>query len=119
MSISQNTSDRGAYFSTNGNSQRSGDQDIENMAAQAAGIKEAENGDKSLYLVQFEDGDSQNPKNFNPVYKARLVFQMSLLAMAGSLGSSIISPAQSSIAQAMNVSNEATSLTVALFVLGL
>lgn len=49
--------------------------------------------------VKFEDDDPQNPKNYSSSHKAFLVIQMAMLAMAGSLGSSIISPAATSIAE--------------------
>ncbi|KAJ5113154.1 major facilitator superfamily domain-containing protein [Penicillium angulare] len=70
------------------------------------------------FKVSFEPDDANNPKNFTPIYKIWLVFQMSLLAMTGALGSSIISPASPKIAEYAGVSTEVTSLTVALFVLG-
>ncbi|KAJ5281768.1 major facilitator superfamily domain-containing protein [Penicillium angulare] len=70
------------------------------------------------FKVSFEPDDPNNPKNFTSVYKIWLVFQMSLLAMTGALGSSIISPASPKIAEYANISTEVTSLTVALFVLG-
>jgi hypothetical protein len=41
---------------------------------------------KSQWKVQFEDGDPSNPKHFNPIWKAFLTFQMSLLALTGSMG---------------------------------
>ena len=70
------------------------------------------------FKVQFDKDDPKNPQNFNSLYKSWLVFQMSMLAMAGALGSSIISPASTEIAEYVHVSTEVTSLTVALFVLG-
>ncbi|KAJ5172022.1 major facilitator superfamily domain-containing protein [Penicillium capsulatum] len=70
------------------------------------------------FKVQFDRDDRNNPKNFSTIYKIWLVFQMSMLAMAGALGSSIISPASTEIAADVHVSTEITSLTVALFVLG-
>lgn len=70
------------------------------------------------FKVGFESNDVTNPKNFSPLYKIWLVFQMSMLAMTGALGSSIISPGSAQIAEYTGVSTEATSLTVALFVLG-
>ncbi|KAL4779339.1 major facilitator superfamily domain-containing protein [Aspergillus varians] len=68
--------------------------------------------------MAFEVGDPANPHNFRPLYKAWLVSQMSLLALSGALGSSIISSAASEISDYINVGSEVTSLTVALYVLG-
>ncbi|KAH8807427.1 bicyclomycin resistance protein [Xylogone sp. PMI_703] len=92
--------------------------DIENMPPPAPKTEEVGDEERDQFLVRLEANDPKNPRNFSSVYKAWLVFQMSLLAMVGSLGSSIISPAETGIVEDMNVSVEATSLTVALFVLG-
>lgn len=73
---------------------------------------------KSAYLVRFEDGDPENPKNFHSYYKAWLILKMSMLAFVGSLGSSIMSRAQADLADYLGVSMEATALTLSLFVLG-
>jgi hypothetical protein len=77
---------------------------------------------KSIFLdtfkVKFEDNDPKNPKNYSPSHKVFLVIQMALLALAGSLGSSITSPAVASIAEYTHTTSEVTALTVALFVLG-
>lgn len=70
------------------------------------------------FLVQFHDGDLDNPRNFNNYYKAWLTFQMSMICLAGSLGSSIMAPTESTIAKYLNVSHEITVLSVSLFVLG-
>jgi hypothetical protein len=74
--------------------------------------------EKEAWLVGFEEADTENPKNFKPWYKAFLTFQMSMLAFSGSLGSSIVSPAQSEIEDRLHVSSEVASLTLSLFVLG-
>ncbi|KAJ5526355.1 hypothetical protein N7494_013005 [Penicillium frequentans] len=81
-------------------------------------IKETKPEDIEAFKVDFELDDVTNPKNFSTLYKIWLVFQMSMLAMTGALGSSIISPGSTQIAEYTSASIEATSLTVALFVLG-
>ena len=73
---------------------------------------------KEDFLVQFKDGDKENPKNFHTSYKIWLTGQMSMLAFVGSLGSSIMSPAQAEIATYLGVGHEVTVLTLSLFVLG-
>ncbi|CAI7642062.1 unnamed protein product [Penicillium manginii] len=77
---------------------------------------------RSIFLdtfkVKFEDNDPKNPKNYSPSHKVFLVIQMALLALAGSLGSSITSPAVASISEYTHTTSEVTALTVALFVLG-
>lgn len=73
--------------------------------------------DRSTYQVQFDDGE--NPKTFSPYYKAFLTWEMSMLAFVGSLGSSIMSPAQTELSEYLNVSKEVTVLSLSLFVLGM
>ena len=75
--------------------------------------------DPSSYIVEFDQGDREDPKNFNSYYKAFLTFQLSLLAFAGSLGSSIIAPAETLIANDVGISLEVAVLTVSLYVLGM
>ena len=95
------------------------DTDLEkNKRSQGIQPKQATAQDDSAFVVRFEDGDPDNPKNFHPYFKAWLTFEMGMLALAGSLGSSIIAPAEATIAEDLNISIEATVLTVALFVLG-
>ncbi|KAJ6014162.1 hypothetical protein N7540_008753 [Penicillium herquei] len=89
--------------------------DLESLAHP---IQEPKPGDSQAFKVNFEKDDPKNPKNFSVSYKIWIVFQMSLLAMNGALGSSIISPGSAQIAAYTNISSELTSLTVALFVLG-
>lgn len=70
------------------------------------------------FLVQFDEGDPDNPRNFNSYYKAWLLFQMSMVCLAGSLGSSIMAPTEPTIAKYLNVSHEVTVLSISLFILG-
>ncbi|KAJ9635005.1 hypothetical protein H2204_005960 [Knufia peltigerae] len=73
---------------------------------------------KRAYLVKWDPDDPENPKNWNPWYRAWLCFQMALLAFVGSFGSSIISPSQPFLATHLDVSLETSVLVVSLFVLG-
>ncbi|PWY76152.1 bicyclomycin resistance protein [Aspergillus sclerotioniger CBS 115572] len=70
------------------------------------------------YMVKFEEGDPEDPRNFRSKRKAFLTFQMSMLALVGALGSSILSPGQSAIAEYTNISQEVTVLATSLYVLG-
>lgn len=70
------------------------------------------------FLVKFEDGDPQNPLNWNKYFKAYLTFVLGLLALSGSVGSSIMSPAQADLAKEFKVGSQVTVLTLSLFVLG-
>lgn len=78
----------------------------------------SQKADPKEFIAKFLPGDPDNPQNFSMAKKSFMLFQMSLLAFVGSLGSSIITPAQSRIAAYTNSSTEVTVLTLALFVLG-
>lgn len=69
-------------------------------------------------LVRFDPGDPEDPKNWNPYFKAYITFEMGMLALTGSVGSSIISPAEQEVAKYLNIDLEVTVLMLALFVLG-
>lgn len=79
---------------------------------------ESRTAEKDDWIVKFDNNDRQNPKNFKTSYKVFLTFQMSMLALSGSLGSSIVSPAQSAIESQLDVGPEVAALTLSLFVLG-
>lgn len=70
------------------------------------------------FQVEFNEGDPANPKNWSSTYKALVTLQLGFLALVGSIGSSIISPAGPVLAEYLGVSEEVTILTVALYVLG-
>lgn len=92
-------------------------QSIRSKIPPASNAAPQEGGTK--ILVTFEAGEKSNPQNSHPAYKIWLTAQMSLLALAGALGSSILSSASAEIAEDVGVKSEVTSLTVALFVLGM
>ncbi|KAJ3499724.1 hypothetical protein NLG97_g90 [Lecanicillium saksenae] len=78
----------------------------------------AGDGDRKAFLVRFEDGDPENPHNFSAPKKIAILLQMSLLALVGSLGTSIIAPAEPVIARYTNTSKEIATLALSLYVLG-
>jgi hypothetical protein len=67
-------------------------------------------------LVDWDDGDKGNPRNWPTGYKCWITFQLGMLALAASLGSSIISPAEPAIATYVGVSREVTVLSISLYV---
>jgi hypothetical protein len=71
------------------------------------------------FLVRFEDGEAANPKNFNTFYKAWVTFVLGLQAFAGAVGSAIVTPAEEAVAAHFGVSQEATTLLLALYLLGM
>ena len=87
--------------------------DLEASPANGDGYDE-----KEAFLVRFEPDDPRNPRNFRRTHKIWIAFQMSLLTTAGTLGAAIMTPASPQIAEYVGVSTEATSLVVALYMLG-
>lgn len=74
--------------------------------------------EKEAYRVDWEINDPENPRNWRTAYKGWLTFQLGMLALASSLGSSIISPANNAIAKYAHISPEAATLSLSLYVLG-
>jgi len=56
--------------------------------------------------------------NWSSTYKAFITFILGMLALAASLGSSIISPAERQIAQYTGISGEAAVLVISLYIVG-
>ena len=71
---------------------------------------------KDLNIVDWEDGDKDNPRNWSTRYKCWCTFQLGMLAMAAAAGSSIIAPAEPAIAEYVGVSKEVTVLVISLYV---
>ncbi|KZP26647.1 MFS general substrate transporter [Athelia psychrophila] len=69
-------------------------------------------------LVVWDDDDEGNPRNWSTGYKSWITFQLGMLALAASLGSSIISPAEEDIAAYLGVSSEVTVLVISLYIIG-
>jgi len=67
------------------------------------------------FLVKWDHNDQLNPQNWPVRYKCWVTLQLGLLALAGSLGSSIMSPADSIIAKYVGVSSEVSVLDVSLY----
>lgn len=81
-------------------------------------LEEKEKEHSDPFLVDWDDGEKGNPKNWSTKYKSWITFQLGMLALAASLGSSIISPAETTIATYVGVSDEAAVLCVSLYILG-
>ncbi|GAB7354570.1 hypothetical protein MBLNU459_g5021t1 [Dothideomycetes sp. NU459] len=69
-------------------------------------------------LVSWEHGDPSNPRNWSPAYKWWLTFQLGMLALTASMGSSIVAPSEMSIAQMTGVTAEVSVLCISLYILG-
>ncbi len=73
--------------------------------------------EKDEVVVKWEgENDPENPQNWSTAYKSWLTLQLSLLAFAASLASSITSPANGTIAEYIGVSDTVVVLTVSLYV---
>ena len=79
--------------------------------------KDEEDGPKA-YLVDWEPDDKANPRNWSNPYKSWITFQLGMLAIAASLGSSIISPAEDAIMAYTHISSEVAVLPVSFYILG-
>ncbi|KAJ5891637.1 uncharacterized protein N7473_007865 [Penicillium subrubescens] len=70
------------------------------------------------YMVKWDANDQLNPQNWPVSFKWWVTFQLGMLALAGSLGSSIITPADNIIAEYVGVSSEVAVLDVSLYLVG-
>jgi hypothetical protein len=72
---------------------------------------------KDPNIVDWDGPDDQeNPRNWSTLYKSWLTFQLSMLALAASMGSSINSPADDTIGRYVGVSSEVAVLGISLYV---
>ena len=85
------------------------EEDVEKQQSQAGGGKDPN-------IVTWDKDDKDNPFNWSSGYKAWITFQLGMLAMAGSVASSIVSPANETISRYMGVSKEVGVLSVSLYV---
>ena len=58
------------------------------------------------FEVHFEHEDRSNPQNFSAVHKAWITVQLGALTLTGSLGTSMITPAETAIAKHFKISQE-------------
>ena len=98
--------------------------DPENAPRVAPSEKEKDGRDgksdekKDKYLVDWEPNDVSNPQNWSKAYKSWITFQLGMLALAASLGSSIISPAEDAIMKYTYISSEVAVLPISFYILG-
>lgn len=94
-------------------------------------MRDEEKGDKQLpdsgavtpyvendpaHIVKWDNDDPENPYNWGTLYKSWITFQLSQLALAASVTSSMIAPANHIIAEYIGVSDTVAVLNVSLFV---
>lgn len=66
-------------------------------------------------LVEWDENESTCPHNWSTKFKAWITFQLSMLAMAASLGSSIMAPAELTLEKRFQVSHEVVVLCISLY----
>ncbi|KAL7806676.1 major facilitator superfamily domain-containing protein [Trichoderma aethiopicum] len=69
-------------------------------------------------LVKWDENEPANPYNWPTLYKAFITLQLGMLAMAASVGSSIMAPADEKIQQVFHVGHEVSVLCISLYILG-
>ena len=89
-----------------------------NLSSESEKEKQKEEDEKNLYLVRWEPNDKENPRNWSTPYKSWLTFQLGMLALSASLGSSIIAPAEDAIRAYTNISSEVAVLPISFYILG-
>jgi hypothetical protein len=105
---------------------QTGDSDTDQTWAASTQLNEEENilpsGDekeeerKDPNIVDWDgEADPANPRNWSVGYKCWITFQLGMLALAASLGSSIIAPGENAISEYVGVSREVTVLTISLY----
>lgn len=74
-----------------------------------------ESRDERILVDWDGDDDQGNPRNWSTLYKSWITFQLGMLALSASLGSSIISPAGKTIAAYVGVGSEVSVLSISLY----
>lgn len=69
-------------------------------------------------LVKWEDGEKGNPFNWSNRKKGWITFELGMLALCASMGSSIIAPAEDAIAIYTGISHEVAVLCISLYIAG-
>jgi hypothetical protein len=77
--------------------------------------REKGEGAATSNIVEWKRGDVGNPWNWSLGFKIWIAFQLGMLALCRSLGSSIIAPAEEVIAKYVGVSSEVTVLVTSLY----
>ncbi|PWY84307.1 bicyclomycin resistance protein [Aspergillus eucalypticola CBS 122712] len=70
------------------------------------------------FKVTFGKDDPDDPRNFGNWHKVYITCQLSMLTFVAALGSSILSPGQSDVAEYTNISSEVAVLATSMYILG-
>jgi hypothetical protein len=74
--------------------------------------------DRAHSLVTFTPDDPENPKNWSKAYKWYCTMVVALTCFVVAFASSVITADVAGVAEEFNVSEEATLLSISLFVVG-
>ncbi|KIW43125.1 uncharacterized protein PV06_04265 [Exophiala oligosperma] len=81
-------------------------------------VRQERTVDDGLVVTWEGDDDKENPQNWSTAFKSWVTAQLSMLAFTASLASSIIAPANQTIAEYIGVSEDVVVLNVSLYVIG-
>ncbi|GAT22985.1 bicyclomycin resistance protein [Aspergillus luchuensis] len=70
------------------------------------------------FTISFGKDDPDDPRNFGSWHKVYITCQLSMLTFVAALGSSILSPGQSDVAEYTNISSEVAVLATSMYILG-
>ncbi|RAH59683.1 MFS general substrate transporter [Aspergillus piperis CBS 112811] len=70
------------------------------------------------FTISFGKDDPDDPRNFGNWHKVYITCQLSMLTFVAALGSSILSPGQSDVAEYTNISSEVAVLATSMYILG-
>ncbi|KAL7941179.1 major facilitator superfamily domain-containing protein [Trichoderma barbatum] len=69
-------------------------------------------------IVKWDENEPANPFNWATPYKAFITFQLGMIAMAASVGSSIMAPTEPTLQKVFHVGHEVSVLCTSLYILG-
>lgn len=72
--------------------------------------------DDPEFLVKWDVDDKDNPQNWSLGYKSWVTVQLSMLALAASVASSLIAPANPVVAKYLGINDTVVVLDISLFV---
>ena len=68
-------------------------------------------------LVKWDENEPANPFNWSTKYRAFITLQLGLIAMAASVGSSIMAPTEPTLQRVFHVGHEVSVLCISLYML--
>ncbi|KAM6487688.1 major facilitator superfamily domain-containing protein [Trichoderma sp. SZMC 28011] len=69
-------------------------------------------------LVKWDENEPANPFNWSTKYRAFITLQLGMIAMAASVGSSIMAPTEPTLQKVFHIGHEVSVLCISLYILG-